>query len=87
MRNNRNNAAFILIVSLLIIVFIIVSYFMLSKEFQQQIPETMFVYPVIQSLDLPDWWDLNPEITPVNAISFSSDELQNWIAEWSTIMR
>tara|TARA_Y100001970_G_scaffold89710_1_gene113074 strand:+ start:5047 stop:6060 length:1014 start_codon:yes stop_codon:yes gene_type:complete len=61
--------------------------FMLSKEFQQQIPETMFVYPVIQSLDLPDWWDLNPEITPVNAISFSSDELQNWIAEWSTIMR
>ena len=47
----------------------------------------MFVDPVIQSLDLPDWWDLNPEITPVNAISFSSDELQNWIAEWSTIMR
>ena len=40
MRNNRNNAAFILIVSLLIIVFVIVSYFMLSKEFVKGGSET-----------------------------------------------
>tara|TARA_B100001142_G_scaffold322401_1_gene370595 strand:- start:19829 stop:20887 length:1059 start_codon:yes stop_codon:yes gene_type:complete len=61
--------------------------FMLSEKFQEQIPETMFVYPVIEALDLPEWWNLNPQITSVNTINFSNDELQNWISEWSTIMR
>ena len=61
--------------------------FMLSDKFQKQIPETMFVYPVIQELDLPNWWNLNPQIDSVKTINFSSNELQNWISEWSTIMR
>ena len=61
--------------------------FMLTDPFQQQIPETMFVYPVKQDLKLPEWWSMNPEITEIQNFRFSNKELQVWITEWSKAMR
>ena len=61
--------------------------FMLTDNFQKQIPETMFVYPVIQDLELPEWWSMNSEISEMQNFNFSDKELQVWITEWSKVMR
>ena len=61
--------------------------FMLTDNFQKQVPETMFVYPVIQDLELPEWWSMNSEISEMQNFNFSDKELQVWITEWSKVMR
>ena len=61
--------------------------FMLRDEFQQQIPETMFVYPVIAGLDVPDWWRWAQVEVDVASIDTDADEIQRWIREWEEIMR
>ena len=61
--------------------------FMLSDEFQAQIPETMFVYPVISGLTLPDWWQWAEVDVTVASLDVSQDEIDRWIIEWTEIMR
>ena len=61
--------------------------FMLSDEFQQQIPETMFVYPVIGGLDAPDFWQWAQVDVEPATIGVSVDEVNRWIREWTEIMR
>ncbi|MEX2229688.1 MAG: thiamine ABC transporter substrate-binding protein [Dehalococcoidia bacterium] len=61
--------------------------FLAGELFQAQIPETMFVYPVIPGLPLPEWWkwaevDVEPATLEVDAA-----EIDRWIAEWTEIMR
>ncbi len=61
--------------------------FMLSDAFQKQIPETMFVYPVIPALETPEWWkwakvDVQPATLQVDAAT-----VDRWIREWTEIMR
>ena len=61
--------------------------FMLSDAFQAQIPETMFVYPVISGVALPDWWRWAGVDVTVAALDVSQDEIDRWIIEWTEIMR
>ncbi|MBM4415964.1 MAG: thiamine ABC transporter substrate-binding protein [Chloroflexi bacterium] len=61
--------------------------FMLRDEFQRQIPETMFVYPVIPGIETPDWWrwariDVQPAPLSVDAAT-----VERWLREWSEVMR
>ena len=61
--------------------------FMLVNRFQAQIPETMFVYPVMPGVETPAWWtwaevDVEPATLEVEAA-----EIERWIREWTEIMR
>ena len=61
--------------------------FMLSDTFQQQIPETMFVYPVIPGLELPEWWSWADVEVETASLEFGPDDVERWIREWTEIMR
>ena len=61
--------------------------FMLSDAFQQQIPETMFVYPVIEDLELPEWWSWADVEVETASLDFTADDVDRWIREWTEIMR
>ncbi len=62
--------------------------FMLSLEFQQDVPGTMFVYPVRTDAALPEWID-----APVSgALTMDPAEIEanreRWLAEWTeTVLR
>ena len=61
--------------------------FMLSAEFQAQIPQTMFVYPALPDVPRPDWWqwaEPEPEAAELEA---SQEDIDRWIEEWTEIMR
>ena len=60
--------------------------FMLSDAFQRQIPETMFVYPVIGDLETPDFWQWAEVSVEPAQLEVSSDEITRWIGEWTEIM-
>lgn len=61
--------------------------FMLSDAFQAQIPETMFVYPVVPGIETPDWWKwAEVDVTPALLI-VTPEEIERWIVEWTAIMR
>ncbi len=61
--------------------------FMISNQFQAQIPETMFVYPVIPGLDLPEWWSwADVDVEPA-FLDADQAEIDRWIQEWTEIMR
>ena len=61
--------------------------FMLSEAFQQQIPETMFVYPVMSGIETPPWWQWASIDVDVAELSASADDIERWIREWTAIMR
>jgi thiamine transport system substrate-binding protein len=60
--------------------------FMLSKEFQEDIPMQMFVYPVNSNAELPDEF-LQYAQAPEQAAAISPDEIASnrdrWIQEWT----
>jgi thiamine transport system substrate-binding protein len=61
--------------------------FMLRDAFQQQIPETMFVYPVVPGIAFPEWWhwadvSVQPATLTVDAVT-----VDRWIREWTETMR
>jgi len=61
--------------------------FMLSEQFQTQIPETMFVYPVLPGATPPEWWHwADVEVQPAN-VEASQADIDRWIQEWTEIMR
>ena len=61
--------------------------FMLSDAFQRQIPETMFVYPVIGGLDLPAWWAWADVAVEPAVLNPSAEDIEGWVLEWTEIMR
>ncbi|MEE8421585.1 MAG: thiamine ABC transporter substrate-binding protein [Dehalococcoidia bacterium] len=61
--------------------------FMLSDAFQQQIPETMFVYPVIPGVETPDWWQWAEVDVEAASLDVDQAEIDRWIREWTEIMR
>lgn len=60
--------------------------FMLGEEFQSQIPETMFVYPLIET-ETPEWWSwAEVDVTPAT-VEVTEEQIDRWLEEWTTIMR
>ncbi|MEZ4502595.1 MAG: thiamine ABC transporter substrate-binding protein [Dehalococcoidia bacterium] len=61
--------------------------FMLTEEFQTQIPETMFVYPALPGTTPPEWWRwAELEVEPA-AIEATQDDIDRWVSEWTETMR
>jgi thiamine transport system substrate-binding protein len=61
--------------------------FMLSDAFQKQIPETMFVYPVIPGVETPDWWQWAEVDVEAATLVADQAEIDGWVSEWTEIMR
>jgi thiamine transport system substrate-binding protein len=61
--------------------------FMLSEEFQRQIPETMFVYPALSTGDEPEWWRWAEVGATVAELDASQEDIDRWVSEWTEIMR
>lgn len=63
--------------------------FMLSVEFQQQIPLTWFVYPANQEVELPSEFVEFSEV-PQNPVTMDPDRIdenrERWIDEWTRIV-
>ncbi|WP_052667262.1 thiamine ABC transporter substrate-binding protein [Nitriliruptor alkaliphilus] len=65
--------------------------FMLSREFQEDVPLTMFVYPVVEDAQLPDVFaehaQLAEEPYAVDPLTIGG-ERETWIEEWTdTVLR
>jgi thiamine transport system substrate-binding protein len=60
--------------------------FMLSTPFQQQIPQTMFIYPVMPGVDTPDWWQWAEVDVEPATLEVSQAEIDRWIDEWTEIV-
>lgn len=61
--------------------------FLLSDEVQAQIPETMFVYPVIAGLETPDWWQWAKVDVQPAPLYVDETTVSRWVREWTDIMR
>ena len=61
--------------------------FMLSEDFQRQIPETMFVYPALSTGDEPEWWRFAEVSAETAELDASQEDIDRWVAEWTEIMR
>ncbi len=63
--------------------------FLLSKQFQEQVPEQMYVYPVVSGVPLPaDWEKYAPEATDPASMSPAEigTDREQWITAWSDLM-
>jgi len=62
--------------------------FMLSEKFQNIIPLTNWMFPVIQYRSLPDSFRIVPKVKKINGINTSLYNQQNskWIKSWSRAM-
>ena len=62
---------------------------MLSKAFQEDMPEQMFVFPVREGARLPDAFAKFAEI-PSDALTIRPEEIEanreRWIREWTEIV-
>jgi thiamine transport system substrate-binding protein len=65
--------------------------FLLSQEFQEDIPLNMFVFPVNQKAQLPEVFVKHAEVAP-NPVTLPPDEIaakrEEWINAWTeTVLR
>ena len=61
--------------------------FMLSLEFQEDVPGQMFVYPVRPDATLPAWFGDRPADTPPSLDPEAIEEnRERWLAEWSDVV-
>lgn len=61
--------------------------FMLSLEFQEDVPGQMFVYPVRTDAELPAWFGDRPEGTPPGLDPAAIEEnRERWLGEWSDVV-
>jgi thiamine transport system substrate-binding protein len=65
--------------------------FLLSRDFQEDVPLTMFVYPVVEDAELPDVFvehaELADEPYAVDPLTIG-DERERWISDWTaTVLR
>ena len=59
--------------------------FMLSKNFQQSLPEAMYVYPIDQSVAIPDSWLRNaaPAITTIGGELDIAKKRDSWLGDYN----
>lgn len=62
--------------------------FMLEEEFQQALPEAMYMYPINSEIALPEAWSQRAKLVD-NPIEVNLEELaknrEAWLKEWTTI--
>jgi len=61
--------------------------FMLRDKFQEQIPETMFVYPVVSGIVLPEWWKWAAVSAQPATLQVDAATVDRWVREWTETMR
>ena len=63
--------------------------FMLSEEFQADVPGSMFVYPVREGVELPPAF-VEHALVPDDPLSLAADEIDEnrdrWVDEWTEIV-
>ncbi|MCF2706144.1 thiamine ABC transporter substrate-binding protein [Arcanobacterium haemolyticum] len=62
--------------------------FMLSDDVQKALPESMYMYPINTSIELPEAWAryaTQPDSTLNVAPRDAADKREGWIASWTTI--
>jgi thiamine transport system substrate-binding protein len=63
--------------------------FMLSKRFQEDVPLSMFVYPVIRDAQLPPEFQ-KFAVVPSDSLELSPDEIEEnrdrWVKEWTAVV-
>jgi thiamine transport system substrate-binding protein len=61
--------------------------FMLSKNFQQSLPEAMYVYPIDQSVAIPDSWLRNaaPAITTIGGELDIAKKRDSWLGDYNWV--
>jgi thiamine transport system substrate-binding protein len=64
--------------------------FLLSEEFQSQVPEQMYVYPTREGVALPEAWEKAAPL-PTAPAELPADEIQRnrerWITEWRAVVQ
>jgi thiamine transport system substrate-binding protein len=64
--------------------------FLLSQQFQSQVPEEMYVYPVDTSVSLPADWAKYAPVAPhpetLDPVQISKNREQ-WISDWQDLMQ
>lgn len=62
--------------------------FLLEEETQETLPESMYMYPIVDGVDLPEEWAKHAELTedaiwpdPANV----ADNRETWIQEWTEL--
>lgn len=64
--------------------------FLLSREFQRQAPEQMYVYPAVDGVPLPPNWSASAPLPPRPAELPASEVERNrdrWVQQWRTLVR
>lgn len=63
--------------------------FLLSEEFQAQVPDEMYVYPTREDVELPEAWQKAAPL-PTSSAELPSEDIQQnrerWISEWRGIV-
>ncbi|NBR64968.1 MAG: thiamine ABC transporter substrate-binding protein [Micrococcales bacterium] len=61
--------------------------FMLSKNFQRSLPESMYVYPIDQSVSIPQAWLRNaaPAITTIGEHLDIAQKRDNWLGDYNWV--
>jgi thiamine transport system substrate-binding protein len=61
--------------------------FLLSKSFQSSLPESMYVYPIVSGIDLPEAWQQFAPVTdrPVGGELDLNANRELWLKAWSDI--
>ena len=62
--------------------------FMRSREFQSQLPEQMYVYPIVKSTPLPPQWERWAPLSPKPFVISAAQIAQHrdaWLAQWRDI--
>lgn len=61
--------------------------FMLSKSFQKALPEAMYVYPIDQSVSIPDSWLRNaaPAITTIGGKLDIAKKRDSWLGDYNWV--
>ena len=61
--------------------------FLLSEKVQTAIPDSMYVYPVVEGVKLPETWATVAKV-PTDSKSLPVDKFdaKTWIAKWSELV-
>ncbi|KEI43270.1 thiamine ABC transporter substrate-binding protein [Saccharopolyspora rectivirgula] len=64
--------------------------FLLSQRFQEKVAELMYVYPVVEGVQLPPGWETSAPL-PENSAELPSEQVERnrdrWVEQWRAVVR